>query len=270
LGYGDSFPVALPDGRKITARLYGVDCIETHVNNETDARRLRSQRRYFGIGGGDTAESMVRAREYGRQASKRTAELLRKPFTVHTAFTDARGDSDSQRYYVFITTSNGLDLASTLVKEGLARAFGITRQRSDGMSSSDYRAALQDLELTAAAARTGVWAWTDWAHLAENRADERREAAELSALIRPSVAPKSLNPNTATLEELKQIKGIGPKLAHRIVEARGNQPFQSLDDLRRIKGMSDRIAQQIAPSLMFQSPDKPNVKSPTPKKSESR
>ena len=53
---GDSFPVRLPDGRQVTSRLYGADCIEWHVNDETLARRLRAQRRYFGIADTDAAK----------------------------------------------------------------------------------------------------------------------------------------------------------------------------------------------------------------------
>jgi hypothetical protein len=86
---GDSFPVHLPDGRTVTVRLYGADCIEWHVNDETDARRLRAQRRYFGIGGDDANASMAKAKSFGELAGKRTRELLmhvavrlRKDFTV--------------------------------------------------------------------------------------------------------------------------------------------------------------------------------------------
>ena len=46
---GDSFLLRLTDGQTITARLYEVDTIETQINNNTAARRLRAQRRYFGI-----------------------------------------------------------------------------------------------------------------------------------------------------------------------------------------------------------------------------
>jgi endonuclease YncB( thermonuclease family) len=46
---GDSFLIQTADGTSHTIRLYGADCIEWHVSDETDARRLRAQRRYFGI-----------------------------------------------------------------------------------------------------------------------------------------------------------------------------------------------------------------------------
>ncbi len=57
---GDSFRIQIPakpadkDGpghkaREITVRLYGADCMESKIHDETDGRRLRAQRRYFGI-----------------------------------------------------------------------------------------------------------------------------------------------------------------------------------------------------------------------------
>ena len=47
---GDSFRVRLPDAKELTLRLYGADCIEIHFDgDDSNARRLRDQRRYFGI-----------------------------------------------------------------------------------------------------------------------------------------------------------------------------------------------------------------------------
>ena len=62
---GDSFPVRTPAGEVHTVRLYGADCLEQHVSGETDARRLRGQRRYFGITSvrPDAAASIALAKE---------------------------------------------------------------------------------------------------------------------------------------------------------------------------------------------------------------
>ena len=48
--------------------------------------------------------------------------------------------------------------------------------------------------------------------------------------------------NTATLEELEEIIGVGPALAQRIIEAR---PFNSLDDLIKVKGIGEITLQKI-------------------------
>ena len=252
---GDSFPVRLPDGRQITTRLYGADCIEWHVNDESLARRLRAQRRYFGIADTDAASSMKTARDFGKQAALRTRELLAKPFTVHTAFAGARGNGEKERAYAFVTTAEGKDLATVLVDEGLARAFGITRQLPDGTSGNEYREALADHELTAAAAKKGIWAVTDWTHLAEDRAEERRESAELQTVLKDSQSTTAaIDPNTATAEELQTLPGIGKKLAERIIEARSKTPIRSIDDLLAIKGITPKLAETLTPKLRFSTP----------------
>ena len=48
--------------------------------------------------------------------------------------------------------------------------------------------------------------------------------------------------NTAPLEELEEIIGVGPALAQRIIEAR---PFNSLDDLIKVKGIGEITLQKI-------------------------
>ena len=246
---GDSFPVVLPDGRTVALRLYGADCIEWHVGDETMARRLRAQRRYFGIGGGDVPESMAKARDFARKAAERTRELLAKPFAVETAFSKTPGGG---RVYGFVETASAEDLAAILVREGLARAHGIARQKADGMSANDYRDSLTDLELTAAAARRGIWAETDWERITEDRAQERREAAELESLVAEAKrSPGPVDPNTATVEDLETLPGIGAVLATRIVDARAKGRFESAQDLLRIRGMSRAKCQAIEGLLKF-------------------
>jgi DNA uptake protein ComE-like DNA-binding protein len=251
---GDSFPVKLPDGRQVTTRLYGADCIEWHVNDETLARRLRAQRRYFGIADTDAASSMKTARDFGKQAALRTRELLAKPFTVHTAFAGARGNGEKERAYAFVTTAEGKDLATVLVDEGLARAFGVTRQLPDGTSGNEYREALADLELTAAASKKGIWAVTNWNELPADRAEERRESADLQRVLKDSQSTTAINPNTATAEELESLPGIGKKLAERIIEARAKTPIRSIDDLLAIKGITQKLAETLTPKLQFSPP----------------
>ena len=56
--------------------------------------------------------------------------------------------------------------------------------------------------------------------------------------ILPDISP--LNLNTATLEELAQLPGIGEELARRIVEYReGSGPFETLEQLMEVSGIGE-------------------------------
>jgi len=248
---GDSFRVKFSDGREETVRLYGADCIEWHVNDESDSRRLRAQRRYFGIADGDARASIAQAREFGAAAAARVVELLAAPFTVHTSFADGRGDARFQRIYAFVTTSGGEDLASVLVREGLARAFGVYRSKPGGISAEEYRRQLQDLELTAASSHLGIWSKTDWARLPETRRIERQEEVEISAALTKFPPPSGVDPNSASREELMLLPGVGEVIANRIIDGRSEGAYSTPGDLRRIRGISAKSLDAMSSALRF-------------------
>ncbi len=59
-----------------------------------------------------------------------------------------------------------------------------------------------------------------------------------------------LNINTATLEQLMELPGIGEVLAGRIVAFRdANGPFQSVDELLGVDGISDGVLEEIRPYI---------------------
>lgn len=247
-GDGDSFEIRLPDGKHQTIRLYGADCIEMHVEgDESNARRLRDQRRHFGITDILTAKSM------GEQAKVETLRQLAKPFTIHSIFADARGDGRFSRVYAFVELADGEDLSELLVSKGLARAFGVVRQRPDGTSGSEWRDHLADLELIAARASHGAWEKTDWAKLALIRKEARDESAEIQIARGQNAADEAnpINPNTAARDALMTIPGVGEKTANAIIEAR---PFKQLSDLMKVPGIGQSSFRKIQPYLTIESP----------------
>ena len=255
---GDSFPIRKPDGETLTVRLYGVDCMEWHVNDDTDARRLRAQRRYFGI-----TEAMPTAREsidlakgFGKQAGEKTAALLRQPFTVHTRYQNALGDGKHSRFYAFVECADGTDLATELVRAGLARAHGVVADGPGERTREEYRETLADIELQAAKRGRGIWARTDWDKLPSERMEQRREEEENGLAIGDGALPDGfrIDPNTAARDELMRLPRIGETLADRIIEARDGQAFEKPEDLMRVPGIKEKTLDPIRPFLVFVKP----------------
>ncbi len=251
---GDSFPVRLPDGEELTVRLYGADCLEHHVADSTDARRLRGQRRYFGITRvkPTAAESIAFAKDLGEQATAKTRELLSQPFTIHTSFADARGDARYKRVYAFVLDADGRDLAATLVSLGLARAYGVSRSTLAGEAADDYQAMLADLELQAAQRGSGIWAHTDWDALPKERREERNEERELQSAVdgrEPLPADYSVEINTASRDELMRLPGIGETLANRLIEGR---PYARLTDILEVDGIGPATYRRLKPMLRLE------------------
>ena len=250
---GDSFQVKNADGKKFTLRLYGVDCLESHVADDSDARRLRGQRRYFGISGfgGSPVASITAAKRMGNEAKDFVVAELKEPFTVITAFADARGDGKYKRYYGFITTSKGKDLAEQLVRHGHARAFGVSRSTIDGRSRDELRESLKDLEFQAAMHRVGIWRATDWDALPQERRAEREEAAELDlakGIPLPLDPDQKINLNSAPRDVVMQLPGIGESIANRIIEGR---PYKSIGSLVEVDGIGIKKMKQIRPFLVL-------------------
>lgn len=248
---GDSFEVVFADGAKRTIRLYGVDCMEMHVHgDDSNARRLRDQRRHFGIA------HILTAKAAGEEAKRETTALLAQPFTVHTAFADGRGDGRFERIYAFVRTGDGRDLAETLVSKGLARAFGVTRQRPDGTAGDDWQEHLRDLELTAARAGVGAWKHTDWQKLPELREEARRETAEIEQAKgdRKAAENEPVDLNTAPRDELMTLPGIAEKTANAIIEAR---PFDRIEDLDEVPGIGKATIEKLRPYLIIRRPGSP-------------
>jgi DNA uptake protein ComE-like DNA-binding protein len=236
---GDSFLVQAGE-RQLHLRLYFVDCPEVNVTTDADAKRLREQAGYFGL---TNVTQVVAA---GAEAKTFTAKQLAKPFTVYTAFSDALGRSPTQRFYAFIVTTEGKDLASELVERGFARAFGAKRSAPDGTASATTEKRLRDLESRAMLKREGLWKNTDPDEIVRQREAQREAENDLKDVRRQvsdAQTPTGLiDLNKASSRDLQSLPGVGPALAGRIIAGR---PYKSVDDLIYVRGVGPSLMEKI-------------------------
>jgi competence protein ComEA len=73
-------------------------------------------------------------------------------------------------------------------------------------------------------------------------------AASGARKLQPGDPP--LNLNTATLDDLTRLPGVGPVTAQHIITARTERAFATVDDLRRVKGIGPKTLEKLKPFLV--------------------
>ena len=60
---------------------------------------------------------------------------------------------------------------------------------------------------------------------------------------------KKISINTASIEELDTLEGIGPAIAQRIIDYRDKKPFMTLEELKEVKGIGDKLFAKIKDNI---------------------
>ncbi len=93
-----------------------------------------------------------------------------------------------------------------------------------------------------------------WQAPGESEAED--PPAGCTARRRPSrtVLDGKANLNTASVELLQRLPGVGRSSAERILERRARRPFQRIEELVRVKGFGRKRFQRIRPYLSVEGP----------------
>lgn len=87
-------------------------------------------------------------------------------------------------------------------------------------------------------------------------------AAACMVLALPAYAGDAININTATVEQLQEVNGIGPKTAEAIVAYRkAHGAFETVDDLVNVKGIGEKTLEKIKGSVTASGQDESASKS---------
>jgi endonuclease YncB( thermonuclease family) len=155
---GDSFHVTIGSLKSAKAkhkllRLYFVDTPESEGSLPD---RLELQRKYWGLA---DAQEVI---HYGKMAHHFTEEFLKDGFTVYSKLDDALGRSKMDRDTALVVNAKGEDLATALVRNGLARVGGFSADLREleayKCTADQFYARLKKAEKEAKKERKGCWA----------------------------------------------------------------------------------------------------------------
>jgi competence ComEA-like helix-hairpin-helix protein len=92
--------------------------------------------------------------------------------------------------------------------------------------------------------------------------DSRQAAAPKKKPTAPAAKPRAqLDLNTATVQQIDSLPGIGRAVAERIIAQRATAPFRYHSDLRNVRGVGPALAARLAP-LVLLSEDPPPAPPP--------
>jgi len=83
-------------------------------------------------------------------------------------------------------------------------------------------------------------------------ADSKHSSQPLPKVVAVAANNEKVNVNLATMDQLRQIKGIGPKKAAAIIAYREQHgKFKSLQEIAQVNGINAKLASKIADHISF-------------------
>lgn len=249
---GDSFTVVHND-KKYTFRLYWVDTPESANKN---LKLVQEQARYFSI-------SEEQVTDTGQLAKKATRNFMRGEFTVHTKWEDARRAGSNGKSFYAVLEKDGEYLSQELVAKGLARIYGMppNDRWPNGPSPLAYLGRLKNNERVAQQEEDGIWGPAKGSVQMSglqsliSGSQAGGQGLRIESVGENKVAPENkTNINTASMDELESLPGIGPVLARSIIDAR---PIDQIDSLVEISGISVNTLAGFRRMIITEDPPPP-------------
>ena len=95
----------------------------------------------------------------------------------------------------------------------------------------------------------------EWAYRVAAAADVALPfGGDVRAAGGPDAAASRVDLNSASVEELARLPGIGPAKAQAIVSHRSTSPFRKPEDLREVKGIGDKLYEQLKDQITVGGP----------------
>lgn len=238
---GDSFCV-VHNSQRYEFQLYFVDAPET-TRDRLDL--LGEQARFFGL---NIEETLA----LGQEAKSYTESFLKGGSRILTRW-ERVGDPSTQPVFYAVAVRRQDYLAEQLIARGLGRLDASEPETSwyDGLEKSAFWGRLQVAERMAKNNRVGLWHNHPddlLTFLSPEELPAGYDSSPHAPYNHPSPAAR-INLNYATERELQRLRGIGPVLAHRIVEGR---PYTRVEDLLRVPGITDSTLERLRPYVVVE------------------
>lgn len=243
----DRFQVVYPDQTTHIVNLYGVQCLDILIEEDPSAKATELWRQKLEL----NFDSISKTWKAGFDARNFAFKQLEAGFQV------IRPPKGSHPLRSAVRTNSGEDLAEMLVSAGWAKAVKETVDHPDGRSSEMVYQELLKLQSNAQQQGIGIWA---------GKKNNAKRAIPYEKILRSydydikwaKRQPSSvLDPNTASLLELRMLNGLGPTKAGELINYREknkkeNEPVFSIpEDLLVINGIGDEILEKIQDHLIF-------------------
>ncbi len=224
-----------------------VDAPETDSSQQ---ERIVDQAAYFGI----SPQDIPRAGELAKRLAKSILE--KKSITTITRWRSAGGRSALARFYAVILVDDK-NLAFELVRHGLARIYGYRANWPDGPRSTTFINQLKNAELQAREQKLGVWNVTQFLPSEDAATAPRTSMATNLPVVQTEspVAPSArIDLNQASREALMRLPAIGPILADRIIAQR---PYATVNELRNVRGIGPKTMDRLRSLVTVGLPERP-------------